>query len=189
MLIKVVVDAHRLAHMEYWVEASKIDNPDSSSLTYSTPIIIIIMIDPPFWSQWWSSSSPPQRSPSLRRCDSVSTWWKGGDVSHQWDLTRTQDANQKLHNVQHLTARLWRNFCKTAKHKMRENHHAVLFCLFWGFFQFCILCTCLCLSMSMSRSGVLLMSESGDFLCQIWIDCTESGLNRSTGFQNCEIVI
>ena len=72
---------------------------------------------------------------------------------------------------------------------MRENHHAVLFCLFSALFQFCILCTCLCLSMSMSRSGVLLMSESGDFLCQIWIDCTESGLNRSTGFQNCEIVI
>ena len=121
------------------------------------------MIDPPFWSRWWSSSSPPQRSPSLRRCDSVSTWWKGGDVSHQWDLTRTQDANQKLHNVQHLTARLWRNFCKTAKHKMRENHHAVLFCLFSALFQFCILCTCLCLSMSMSRSGVLLMPESGVF--------------------------
>ena len=72
---------------------------------------------------------------------------------------------------------------------MRENHHAVLFCLFSALFQFCILCTCLCLSMSMSRSGVLLMSESGDFLCQIWIDCTESGLKRSTGFQNCEIVI
>ena len=56
-------------------------------------------------------------------------------------------------------------------------------------FPICILCTCLCLSMSMSRSGVFLMPESGDFLCQIWIDCTESGLNRSTGFQNCEIVI